>query len=282
MDKVGYLGPDNVSFGFMMAEKYFTGQDIEFIPLANHYKICEAVGRGAIEYGVVAIENVIDGVVSETIHAIEHIFRKHGLSIFAETELPIKLFYFQMASANIEPTKVLSHLAALHQCQKFISSLQERKLTVEIRNSTAQAAKEASENPNVSVIASEKAETAYNLKRLLPDSVADQENNFTRFWILSKKQNTKTDHSKTCILVNLEQQESGGFSKTLDCFAKEGVNLLTVCPNPIPGRKWEYTFVLEFQGHIFDENMDIAYEALTNSGVCVGGPLLLGSYPANT
>ena len=282
MEKVGYLGPDNVTFGFMTAERYFLESKMEFVPFENHYKICEAVGKGNVEYGVVAIENVIDGVVAETIHAVEHIFRKHGLCIFAETELPIKLFYFQMADANIKPTKVLSHLTALRQCQKFISSLQGQGLTVEVRNSTGQAAKEASNDPMISVIASEKAETIYNLKRLVADSVADQEHNFTRFWILSKKQNVKTGHDKTCILINLEQQESGGFCRALECFAKKQVNLLTVCPNPIPGRKWEYTFVLEFAGHILDENVDSAYEALSDSGVCVGGPLLLGSYPVST
>ncbi len=70
--KIGYLGPGKTTFGFMAAEKFFSGKEgVEFIPYPNHTEICQATDEEEVEYGVVAVENVIEGVVTETIYAIE-------------------------------------------------------------------------------------------------------------------------------------------------------------------------------------------------------------------
>ncbi|MFH1392407.1 MAG: prephenate dehydratase domain-containing protein [bacterium] len=279
-EKAGYLGPDNVTFGYIAAEKYFKGQTIEFVPYDSHYQICEAVGKGQVECGIVAIENVLDGPVTETIHAVEHIFRKYGIHIFAEIELPIELFYLRKVSEDSCPVKVLSHAVALRQCREFVASLQNQGIVVEIRNSTGEAAKEASVNPEYAVIASSKAESVYGLERLIDKSVTDNDCNFTRFWVLGKHLANKTGQDKTCILINLDQAVSGVLCKALQCFSNNNINLLIIFPNPIKGRKWEYTFLLEFAGHIFDKGMEKAYEELNKSGLCPGGPLVLGSYPS--
>lgn len=280
--KVGYLGPDSSTFGYVATEKYFkkNKKDIDLIPFKTHLEICEMVGKGEIVFGTVAIENVVDGPVTETIHAVENVFRKYGLCIYAEEEIRIELFYLQKATKNnIDPKKVLSHMVALRQCSRFISSLQDRNITIEVRSSTGGAAKEASENCQYAVLASKEAEQMYKLKRLVPESVTNNRNNFTRFWILGKQLPQKTNRDKTCILVNLDQAIPGTLYKALGYFVENKVNLLIVYPNPIRGRKWEYTFVIELAGHIRDENISKAYDELAESGLCPGGPLLLGSYP---
>jgi len=278
-ENAGYLGPDTVTFGYAAAEKYFLGQDIELVPMGSHQEICEAVGKSHIDYGVVAVENSIDGVVLETIHGVEHTFRKYNLCIYGEEKIDIQMFYLQKNDALSPPIKVLSHLTAIRQCSKFVSLLQKQGITVEVRNSTGQAAKEASANPETAVLASGKAANVYGLKKIVQESVTDSQHSITRFWILSPKHHLPTGHDKTCIFINLEKEKPGVLYQALGCFAQQGVNLLTLYPNPILGREWEYTFILEFAGHIFDASMDTAYENLNDSGICVGGPILLGAYP---
>jgi len=82
--------------------------------------------------------------------------------------------------------------------------------------------------------------------------------------------------------VNLNQDVPGGICGTLEPFSSRGINLLLIAPIPIHGRKWEYSFLVEFDGSFTDPKMQEAYDELCESGVAMGGPLLLGSYPAGT
>jgi len=278
--EVGYLGPDNTTFGYMATEQYFGRRRIETIAFPTHAAICQAVGAEEVTLGVVATENVVDGIVNETVYGVEDVFRKFGVRVIGETELPIELFYLKKNNDGTRPDKVLSHAKGIGQCRQFIGKLRQEGIVVEVRNSTGEAAKEASSNPQFAAIASARAEKVYGLARISEDSVVDNKNSFTRFWVLGKQMPQPTGQDKTCLLINLEQPIPGGLAKSLVFFAERGVNLLVVYPIPIKGRKWEYTFFLEFNGHLFDQPMREAYEALEQSGICLGGPLVLGSYPA--
>jgi prephenate dehydratase len=196
--------------------------------------------------------------------------------------VPVALYYLRKDPKNSFPKKLLTHDTVTRQCRKFISKLQKEGVIVEIRNSTGEAALEASQNPEVAVIASQEAEQKYGLQRMLPDSVADVQGNVTRFWILAKSYTKKTGQDKTSFLVNLEQTKSGALWQALGCFARRKINLLLVYPNSIPGKHWEYTFLMEFSGHIDDPELEGAWEELRNSGLITGRPHLLGSYPSAT
>ena len=114
-----------------------------------------------------------------------------------------------------------------------------------------------------------------------PGSVTNNPNNFTRFWIVGLDKAKPTNHDKTCLLLNLDQPKPGGISNALAPFAKRGINMLLIAPIPIPGKKWEYTFLVEFSGS-FNTPMQEAYQELCASGISWDAPLVLGSYPAGT
>lgn len=283
-DKVAYLGPEDVTFGYMAGEKFFSGRDVEFVSFTSHAKVAEAVGMGITAYGIVAIENVISGVIPETARAVDDMDAKYGVKICGEVELPIQLFYLRKDPALSTPEKILSHSSPIDQCRRFVNEMQKEGVTFEIRGSTGQVAKEASENPNFGVLASSKAEEVFGLKRVKSDSVTDTKNNFTRFWVLSKQHylNQERRPSKTCFLLNLIQSQPGALQKSLDTFASCGINLLIIYPIPIPGKKWEYTFMIEFSGHINDQLMSDAWDTLIGLGIIVGHPHFLGSYVVAT
>jgi len=117
--KVGYLGPNMSTFGYMAAEKFFLKtkeeRKVEFVPYKTHEDVCLAVGKKEVNYGVVAIENVIDGVVTETIRAVEDVDGHLGLKVWAEVVVPIELFYLRKEKCS-ETNRVP---APSHSCGKW-------------------------------------------------------------------------------------------------------------------------------------------------------------------
>ncbi|MSR79089.1 MAG: hypothetical protein EXS59_03015 [Candidatus Taylorbacteria bacterium] len=283
--KIGYLGPGKSSFGFAATEIFFGKQkEAEFISCANHTEICRMAGIGEINYGVVAVENVIDGVVAETIHAIDHFRRSSRLWIFGEVELPIELFLFRKNNDGATLTKIVGHKTALGQCSKRVNAFlgANSGIRQEIVDSNSKAAEEASKDSSAIAISTARAEQEYGLIRLEPNSITNNPNSFTRFWVIGTTEAKPSPKDKTCLLVNLNQDAPGGLCGVLAPFSSRGINLLIIAPIPIHGRKWEYSFLVEFSGSFTDQIMQDAYGDLCESGVAMGGPLLLGSYPAGT
>lgn len=292
--EVGYIGPDPCTFpctfGYQALQKFFNHNNKVWqsktvpVPFRDHYRICHAVGSMQIRYGVVAIENVIDGVVAETVRALESVDSHLGVKICGEVTVPIELFYMSKNGKKDPPKRLVSHEKALGQCSRFVSELRGKGILVETRDSTGLAAKEASENPEVAALASVLALKSYKLQLIEDESVTDHKNSVTRFWILSKQhaQKSESGKDKTCFLVNLEQSAVGVIHKTLGVFAKQGISVLLVFPSPILGKQWEYTFLIEVSGYITDEKMDTAWNEFRALGISLQPMHFLGSYPDAT
>lgn len=287
--RVGYLGPGVNTFGYQALEKFFKKKcykGIEAIPFTNHSEVCAAVGSMDIDYGVVASENVIDGIVAETIRAIESVDSHLGLKIWGEVTLPIELYYMSKSGDESLVKKLLSHQTAIGQCRRLISQLQERGIPIEVQPSTSRGAEIAASDPEVAALASKVALKNFKLKLIYKDSVTDYANSATRFWILGKKHAPfeKSDGKsvpqkfKTCFLASLEQTASGVLHKTFGVFANKGISVLLIYPSPVLGKKWEYTFVLEVSGHVSETRMIEAWEDFRELGISLLPLRFLGSY----
>ncbi len=279
--KVGYLGPDGATFGHQALQKFFNGRSEEILPVPylSHDAICYAVGSKEVAYGVVAVENVIAGVVAETIRAIEVHDAHLGVKIWGEVTVPIQFFCMSKHGAGTIPTRLLSHSMGIAQCSTFVAKLRAEGVTVEDTKSTSEAAEKAHEDTTIAALASEVALALHDLKLVYPDSVTDHKNSETRFWILGKEHADPTGKDKTCFLVNLEQSQAGVLSRTMDVFAKRNISVLIVYPSPILGRQWEYTFVIEVRGHVLDSNLNEAWEEFRSLGLSLHPMHTLGSYP---
>lgn len=302
--KVGYLGPDTpngpdtTTFGYMAAKKYFPGKNdgVELTNFPSHEKICIAVAKQEITSGIVAVENSVHGFVAETIRAVSDAEMYGGLRVCGEVVVPIELYYLRKQTDDSLPKAVISHSVALSQCDNFLQKLKSQGIDSEVRRSTAEAAYEASQNPDYAAIASARAEQAYGLRRLVPGSIVDDKSAMTRFWVLGKQHAEKTGRDKTAILVALRQDEAGSLWKTLGSFVATKTddgsyrlnddelrpNLLYIYPLPISGRHWEYNFLLEFNGHNDDPVIHNGLERFIKSGVSLMHARFLGSYPSVT
>ncbi len=300
--KVGYLspntprGPDKTTFGYLAAEKHFSGRrdEVEFVNFPDQPEICYAVARQELDQGVVAAENSVTGFVAETIRAVSDAEMYGGLRVCAEVVVPIEMYYLRKELRDEPPKLVLSHTVAQQQCSRFLRSLRAKGIDIDLRRSTGEAAYEASQNPDCAALASIRAERAYGFVRLEPRSVTDHKTARTRFWVLGKQHAPKTGNDKSAFLVALSKDESGALWKTLGCFFGQEIednvfgqkekcpNLLYVYPLPIPGRPWEYNFLLEFSGHIDDPEIHEGLDRFMMSGLSLMHARFLGSYPSAT
>ena len=115
----------------------------------------------------------------------------------------------------------------------------------------------------------------------------DGSENATRFWVLSKDYLPEaTGEDKTTILFDVENQP-GALVKVLNLFSSRGLNATMLQSRPsrldqLEGL-WEYTFIVEYLGHISDAGLAQAFaEVEAGLGTICKRIRLLGSYPRSS
>ena len=146
---------------------------------------------------------------------------------------------------------------------------------------TAAAAKEVSACGDLSLaaIASAEAGEIYGLT-VLRDQVGDQEENWTRFAVISGLEIELDPRipAKTSLVFTTPHRE-GALAHCLNLLAEHGVNLTKLESRPVPRRPWEYLFYADIEGSMASDDAALAIAELRRE--C---PYLrvLGSYPART
>ena len=175
---------------------------------------------------------------------------------------------------------VVSHPHALAQCKPFI---RERLRGVEVKSvdSTASAAKIASQSEEIAALASKAAAQKYGLN-ILEENVQDYDS-VTRFIVLSsaaaasgiKTAPTPTGRDKTSVLIYLKDYP-GALYDVLGEFAHRGINLTKIESRPSKRALGDYMFHIDCEGHIEEEKVKRALEAIARK---VAMLKILGAYP---
>ncbi len=266
--KVGYLGP-KATFTHQAALEHF-GISAKYIALPTIRDVFEEVERGNIDYGVVPVENTIEGVVNYT---LDMFLQTPGVNIVGEIILPVALHLLSTADELSQIRKIYSHPHALAQARAWLDKHLPSAQRIEVE-STAKAAEMALEEENAAAIASEAAATVYNLN-ILASNVQENLNNYTRFLVIGKKKLRKTGFDKTSLLFAVKD-ETGALYKALEPFYRHGVNLTKIESRPSKEKSWDYVFFADVEGHAEDEPVKKAIEELKKRTKMVR---ILGSYP---
>jgi len=269
--RVAYLGPEG-SFSHQAAYNEFGGSS-ELMPKGSFEEIFEEVENGRATFGVVPVENSIEGSVSIVLDLLS----KTSLSITAELFEKINHFLLSK-TGNIQDIKVLtSHPQAIAQCKKWLNkNLGDTKI-IETA-STAEAARLASKKKTISAIASEHAASIYKLK-VIQNNIEESSLNTTRFFVIGNKTNKPTGDDRTSIVFTLKD-EPGALQKSFfQPFADAKVNLTKIESRPSKERPWEYLFFVDFKGHCQDKTIKSLLKKLDRSCIYLK---VLGSYPAGT
>ena len=287
---IGYLGPECAGFGYQATCLFVKSQKLKNVtlkPYGTHDQICEAVVKGDVNLGLVAIENTVAGFVDES---LESLAKWHTLeSIRAIHEIALDVDIKAYVSKGFKPEglkKVFSHSVGLTQCKKYIESLKaiNPELVIEACLSTGDAADKASQNECSIALTGSAAALKYKLHLLGGEDIirADYKSS-TRFFVISKTSteiddNTNLSLFKTMICCEMTLTETGALAKTLQIFANEKINMRVVHEIRTPNRSWEYRFLIEFEGHKYEPRFLRAFENFKKSGVSMSPPVIYGSY----
>lgn len=243
-ERIAYLGPE-ASFTHQAAEIKF-GAMSAYLPISTIKGVFREVSKGTAKFGVVPIENSTNGIVSETIHCLND----YDLKIIAEVFISVHHTLATTCENLSDIKRIYSKDIAFGQCYNFLQDFgldEVEQIPVE---STAKAAKLAMEDPESASICADVAAKMYNLP-ILFENIEDDDNNMTRFFIVSNFENLPSKSDKTSLLVKLPNRP-GALVEFLNDFEKSEINLMKIKSHIVGGVS---IFFIEFNGHQDDPSV---------------------------
>ncbi|MGI9276980.1 MAG: prephenate dehydratase [Endozoicomonas sp.] len=266
--KVAFLGPEG-TFTQQAALKHF-GHSARSVPMAAIDEVFREVSAGAVNYGVVPVENSTEGIISHTLDS----FMDSPLMICGEVVL--RIHQHLMISENTRKehiTRIYSHAQSLAQCRKWLDAHWPMAERVAV-SSNAEAAKRIRGEWNAAAIAGDMAAELYGLEKLA-EKIEDLPDNSTRFLIIGNESVPPSGDDKTSIVVGIKNQP-GALHTVLEPFHIHNVDLTRIESRPTRNGMWSYVFFIDFEGHVEDP---VVKKALSRLGERASDFRVLGSYP---
>ena len=251
------------------AYQYF-GSEARLKPCESLEDVFQAVERGDVKFGLVPVENSLEGSIPRTYDLL----LDSNLKVGGETQLRVIHCLIGLPEAQIDSIKeVYSHPQALGQCKTFLRQMG-WKLTPTY--DTAGSVKMIKENglQDKAAIASARAAEIYGMK-ILVRGIEDNNQNYTRFFILAKQDAPLTGNDKTSIVFSVKHKP-GALYDALKELAARKINLTKIESRPTRQKPWEYNFYVDFDGHHEDPAIKEALHSLEKAAIFVK---ILGSYP---
>ena len=257
------------AYSQIAAERAFSNPSVMYF---NNFRgVFEAIKQGMCSYGVLPVENSIHGSVSE----VSDLMCEYGC--FAVKGIRVQINHVLLAKKNTEEIhEIFSHSQALGQCEQFLKSLKNVKITV-VEN-TAVAAKMVAESDrdDVASISSELCAELYGL-RVIKSGIADSDNNYTRFVVISKEPEIYPGADKITVMLRLKH-EPGSLYRLISKFSAVGVNLTKIESRPICGLDFEFRFLLDMNASVYSEDFLNLITELENASEDFA---FLGAYTEN-
>ncbi len=264
---IAYLGPEG-TFTQTAALKHF-GHSVNTSAFGTIDQVFREVESNASHYGVVPIENSIEGVVNHTLDMLNH----SSLVVCGEVELRIHHHLLSKAEKLDELTQVFSHQQSLAQCRQWLDTHLIKVERVPVA-SNGEAADIASNNNKSAAIASDAASELYGLNKLVTN-IEDEPDNTTRFLVIGRTINPKSGNDKTSLIFSAANKP-GSLHKMLGCFANNNVSMTRIESRPSRREMWDYVFFVDIEGHAEDDSVKKALIELEEYAAMIR---LLGSYP---
>jgi len=252
------------------AATLFFGSSLKTKPYRSLPEVFKAVEEERADAGIVPVENSLEGSVNQTYDLL----LSSELKVSGEVILRVTHCLIANKKMSLESIKtVYSHPQALAQCRNFLENL---KCEVIPTYDTAGSVKLIKEKKLMDscAVASERAAKIYKMK-ILAKSIENDKNNYTRFFILSRKDSPHTGNDKTSIIFSTKNIP-GALYSALREFAIRRINLTKIESRPTRMTPWEYNFYLDFEGHRIEKRSKKALEGLEKKTSFIK---ILGSYP---
>ena len=269
MTALAYLGPEGTFTHQAALDLARPGDELR--PAATAVDVVRAVAAGAVDGGVVALENSLEGSVAENLDEILH---TPEVVLAGERALPVSFALLRAAGDEAPLRAVASHPFALAQCARF---LREHRLEAIEAASTAAAARELAGGgaDGLGALAPAGAAEVYGL-RVEREGLEDEAAPSTRFVVLRSHCPPPTGRDRSFFVVTPRRDEPGSLVRLLQEFSVRGINLTTIESRPTRALLGEYRFLIECEGHVADAHIRDAVLGLLRFP---GETRFLGSFP---
>lgn len=242
VSKVSYQGISG-SYGSEMAKKLFPYN--ELVNKKTFSDVCESVKCGETQVGILPIENLSAGSISE----VYDLIYENSLNIVMADELLIEHCLLGTGSLS-QIKKVKSHPQALSQCSEFIKMNNYEK---EEGINTAVVACELSEirDDSIGVICNKINSEYYNLN-VLKENISNIKGNKTRF-IAVTKERVIIDNPKKISMVFTLPHKVGSLARVLYDLSNNSFNLTKIESRPVKSNEWEYVFYVDVEGSLLNK-----------------------------
>ena len=263
---VAYLGPEATFTHLASISKF--GSSVSYLSCASITEVFQEVDRKRADYGVVPVENSIEGAVS------------HSLDMFIDSDLKInseilyEISHYLMSNSDLKDVKrIYSKPEVFGQCRLWLESHLPKAELIGTA-STTQAAQRASQEDKAAAIGSKLAATIYNVK-VLAEGIEDSAHNVTRFLVMGRQIPKRTGKDKTSILVSIKDKV-GALYQMLDPIRKNKINMTKIESRPSKKKAWDYYFFIDLEGHVEDARVKKTLNQIESQ---VRYLKVLGSYP---
>lgn len=266
--KVVYQGvPGAYSY---IAMKRFFGEEVENFAVKTWREAMDAVKEGAADYAVLPVENSTTGIVA----GVYDLLQEYNNYIIAETYVKVEHALLGLPGTDVSRIRtVYSHPQGLMQCAHFLEGHKDWQ-QISQANTAGSAKKVLEENDPAHVaIASEEAAAVYGLE-VLKRRINDQDNNTTRFVIVTNSRKFVKNAQKMSIVFETANK-AGTLYNLLSHIIYNGLNMNKIESRPIEGRAWEFRFFVDFEGNIDDPRVINALRGIEEEAVSIK---LLGNY----
>jgi chorismate mutase/prephenate dehydratase len=264
--RIAYMGPE-ASFSNLAALKKF-GSQVGYITCVSIADVFLEVEKGEADYGVVPIENSIEGAVT------------HTLDLLVDSDLKVCSQIILDVAHNLlsncvksKITKVYSNPQVFGQCRIWLQKNLPHADQIEVV-STTRAAQIAVKERNSACIASLLAAEVYKLGVVARD-IEDSPHNITRFLVIGENDAKITGRDKTSILFSIKDKV-GALHEMLLPFKRNRINLTKIESRPSKKKAWDYYFFVDLEGHKNEPRIRKALLELDNKCKFLK---VLGSYP---
>jgi prephenate dehydratase len=236
-----------------IAARKLLGDAVQTVACPTFESLFSAIDETRADLILAPLENTLAGPV---LRCYDLLYQS-SLRMIGEVVLRISHCVIGCPGSSIAGLRrIQSHPVALAQCEQFFAA--HPAITKAVAEDTAGSVREVMEraDPTIAAIASEYAAREYGAQ-ILASSVEDDPHNFTRFALLqpeSASSEAIPEADATTLVLTVANQP-GALFRSLEPFAANNVDLMSLVSRPLVGAPWHYRFFLEVAAASTDPRM---------------------------
>lgn len=224
----------------------------EGVPYPTFYHVVSALAAGETDACVLPIENSLQGGVLQNLDLLA---ASQDLYAVAEYVLKIEHRLILLKGGDLSRVRrVYSHEQAIGQCSRFLSEKLPNAKIIPV-SSTAKSVEMIASFEDAGICGAHLCPPGM---MLLPENIADEQNNYTHFLLIRKGISHIPARTERVFLTAVCAHRPGSLMGLLQIVASHGLNLTKIESRPIKTSHGEYSFFMELEGDFHSEGVQKA------------------------